>query len=881
MRKIGFFRKLAEAAFAMVALGAFAVSCETMELQDSIDDLTDRVTVLETQVAKLQSSVDATGTIVETLTSGKLIQSVTESKDGTYYTITYVGENIEPDVIYVGTEETPALTVMVEEDVYYWAKIDAGSGEAVHLVDGKKIPVVTEGGATTQFREKDGQLEVSIDGGSEWLGTGVDFNSVGAIFKSVSFDGDYVVFTFQDGTELRVNRVAELACDITSGKVYFEAGQTKRLTVEAAGYDKYELATPQGWTAKYSGNIIEVTAPADGADGDGGEVVLRVYADGDVVIDKVAVQIGASLLSTEISEAEDGTVTITVSASGYAAPVFYFGISKKSEFSADAAAVAAASEKDLTEKDERQYKQFMERDMMSGMPKPFTVNLTDYIKGPVAGESYVIWIIENTAEDPVPELVQTVTYVYGAEVAVSVENITFNDADVKITPVGVGYYYGISTKEYFYASSIPRSINAGQYAINKDEITGKFSEINALQQTQVNIKAGETYVIWTAIASDEKMEYTVDDIMTKEFTLAEYSFDGSAEMSFSEAYEATSTSVKTSFTFPDNTYELYCTSLDDAGYKSYGSDDNALIKDMLATLSPFSYDDLTGPNANLTIEARDLSPEETVWFLGVVVDNEGKVGPVAKLEAKSTPITYNTEIGVSAPTPTVTQTSATVNFTFTGSPAKMIYYSASLSTFENDWEFGGDVAKVEEKMALDQEYYYWSPSYPMYGGTVSLEGKESYQLDITGLSFGTDYVVIAKVVSADGQVSEETVYLKYTTSAPVVVAKDNPEYTANAPTVGTITYEGDEYGVTAYIPITVGENVKEWYATYYYGSYEVTDVNATLNELLKETPRTGSGTLDRMLWSGDTYTYVITWVDNEGRYYEPMTVEVPYQAATL
>ena len=51
---------------------------------------------LEEMVAALQGDVDAINNLLE---SGKVIQSITPNEDGTEYTITYVGDNIQADVI--------------------------------------------------------------------------------------------------------------------------------------------------------------------------------------------------------------------------------------------------------------------------------------------------------------------------------------------------------------------------------------------------------------------------------------------------------------------------------------------------------------------------------------------------------------------------------------------------------------------------------------------------------------------------------------------------------------------------------------------------------------------------------------------------------------
>lgn len=144
-----------------VVLGGALLSCDN-ELQESVDDLKDRVTALEEAMSVLQGNVDAVTSLLE---EGRVIKSITPNEDGTAYTITYVGSD-ETDVITVGTGN-PVITVMADENgVYYWARIGE-NGEPEYLtVDGEKVPV--GGGVSIRFRNEDKGLEISTDNGGTW-----------------------------------------------------------------------------------------------------------------------------------------------------------------------------------------------------------------------------------------------------------------------------------------------------------------------------------------------------------------------------------------------------------------------------------------------------------------------------------------------------------------------------------------------------------------------------------------------------------------------------------------------------------------------------------------------------------------------------------------
>ena len=347
MKKSSFYRSTAAAVVAVMTAGALSfTSCETFDdsqIQSSLDDLNSRVETIEEQLAALQGDVDALKTLLD---GGKVINSITSNADGTEYTITYVGENVESDIITVGTSE-PVITYIEDNGTLYWAIVNS-DGEAEYILgeDNNKIPV--ESADPKMQVAESGELQISIDGGSTWVNTGVSDTDI-CVFSKVEQDieNGVVIFTLADGEiTFTVPMTTELTCEFLSGKTYFAYGDTKKLSVIAGGFYNYEISAPFGWTAVLSGNTVEVTAP-DALNEMvvvSGEVILRVYDNkGAVIMDKVTVAIeGATeddspiIFSTSIDASNEPVIRVSVMGSS-----IFCGAMATSEFSVEKAAEAA------------------------------------------------------------------------------------------------------------------------------------------------------------------------------------------------------------------------------------------------------------------------------------------------------------------------------------------------------------------------------------------------------------------------------------------------------------------------------------------------------------------------------------------------------------
>ena len=188
----------------MMGLAVCACTPEAYDdtaIKEQIDNLDDRLTKVEEDLATLELNVAAMKTLAEALKTGKYIESVTPLEDGTGYTITFSDETTivikngekgdkgetgdkgdKGDTGAAGVDgKTPTVAVKEVDGVLYW------------FINGEQGPAVYE--EAPVFTSVDGNLYVTYPGGEpQFVGalTGV------SIFKSVVVNEEEgtVTFTF-------------------------------------------------------------------------------------------------------------------------------------------------------------------------------------------------------------------------------------------------------------------------------------------------------------------------------------------------------------------------------------------------------------------------------------------------------------------------------------------------------------------------------------------------------------------------------------------------------------------------------------------------------------------------------------------------------------
>ena len=866
MKKSSFYRSTAAAVVAVMTAGALSfTSCETFDasqIQSSLDDLNSRVETIEEQLAALQGDVDALKTLLD---GGKVINSITSNADGTEYTITYVGENVESDIITVGTSE-PVITYIEDNETLYWAIVNS-DGEAEYILgENNKIPV--ESADPKMQVAESGELQISIDGGSTWVNTGVSDTDI-CVFSKVEQDieNGVVTFTLADGkTTFTVPMTTELTCEFLSGRTIFEEGETKRLLVDAGGFDKYELAVPQGWIAEFDGTAVSLTAPDQWTENyeDEGEVILRVYntAAKEVLMDKIFVQLGGMQQISVATEIVKGVVNIVVTPMWPMA--LHLGVMPASEFSVSAAAKAAGDDTLIP-------------DTAFDTDGAYRVPFTEYIENPVVGESYVIWFVkDNFGEEVLAEDIVTEVIDYGVDVELSVgETPTFNNVDINVTPTAsTEYYYGIAATEEYYPESLLMMIGNGRYNVHTETIDSDLQTIISVNNDvdennddyalPSTVNPGAQYIVW-ALVKNDAADYSVEDFKTVEFTLAGLQTGGTAQVTFG-TLTATAETVEITYTVPDNCYEVHIEYISDADYASYGSAD-AVTKYLLD--SPAAFVD----GQSSVYSMGNLEPNTQGKIYAVVIDNDGKIGPLVSAEADTQDVPHNTEIGI-ATNGAATTTSSTISqpVTITGTASEVIYYMDTKQAFEEHWSYAGDVDKVLDEMALNPSYYAWEK--------ISVSSIENNTLVFEGLDFSEEYVIIATVVSTvNGETltSDKHIHITATTADPVIIASTDPAYADAVPAVSDVAYTPAEFGggnVTA--TVTAKNDTDTWY--YYLGEIDGSVTGKELVRTVMQYGRLMTGSQEVSGYSYDTNPNIyVMLVASDGTIYEPVVTPVPVE----
>ena len=311
--------------FALMALLAFAAckpeAYDDTAIKEQINNLDDRLTKVEEDLATLELNVAAMKTLAEALKTGKYIVSYTALADESGYTITFSdgtsvvvkhgekGEQGETGATGNTGETgaagkdgvTPTVTVKDVDGVLYW------------FINGEQICPVYEG--TPVFSSVDGNLYVTYPGETDpvWIGalTGK------SIFDSVVVDEEagVVIFTFvgengQPGDSFALPLAAKFEL-VISTTVGLEAGATSvEIPYEVKGANSTTVVDvlAVACEAVVEPKVIKVSNIAAGAQ-------LLVFADngeGKTSIKKVVFS-GESYSVEEVSEvipAEGGSVVV-------------------------------------------------------------------------------------------------------------------------------------------------------------------------------------------------------------------------------------------------------------------------------------------------------------------------------------------------------------------------------------------------------------------------------------------------------------------------------------------------------------------------------------------------------------------------------------------
>ena len=828
-----------------------SVSCtefDDTELQEAINDLKSRVDALEAavadNVAAIQSMVslgsvqsfsinEETGKVEITLTDGKKI-----TVDMTGYSLITVEQD--------------------ENGEYYWAICVDGVSTPL-TVDGKKVPVTV----TPALRiSEQNEWQISVDGGKTWVSTGIYSQEGGSpsLFKEVKQDGDNLILTLADGTEIKVAVLGEFTFAAAVNAVYFsKEGIEKNIALDVKNVKAYTITEkPEGWKARidHSGTeeayTLVITSPADieAAQITGTVKILGLYNAGNVS-EIISVDVTFEDAFT-LSAGVGGVAEVTVSENSFEDIDGYIvGAVKATDYDAVAVAAWLNTEEGYMTEPYREAKTFQLSEMVA-----------DY--DPT--EAYVVYAVEHL---PVKQMLSGVAS-YSAEnikhivlgstkAKAGISNIRFDSAYLSLEFKDLTGYFGGFADLAFWESmgrdNVLESANVG----NMTAVTATTYEgyVNCFPDgiEGAQILPATDYLVW--ILPEKTGEYTADDFIIYSFTSAPIVADNSIA---APACEVT-----------DVTYGGFTAKVTPAAgaYKTYAAirKTSALAEGELELITELiDINQFSEGSADLEITANSFSAEDEVCIVAVTLTEDGRYGKLYKEIVPLKTLEYSDDLSVTATSKIHGLGDVTLSLTFAGNPSTITYYCTHSSYFGDetmqDMLARGQIgdAVIDKKIS------------ELSGGNT---------IELRGLTVGVEYTFYALVKDAAGVPSRMTKL----TFIPIVmidyVLSSSKTYEYGMPVVSG-SKSGSNYTLNVTKP---AECTKYWL---FLGDFEYMTGSSTVINIIDEYGATDKLVTNQLKEVGavelDTdYSTVFTslrattrlyiaWLDDKGQYHAVHTI---------
>lgn len=815
------------------------------DLKNSISGLEDRMDKLEASLQSVQTDISTLKTLTDALSQNKSIASVLENEDGSY-TIKFSDKTEVTIRNGENGEDAPQITVIKNEEdgIYYWG-ITSTDGKKTFLKDGEgKMMPVTAAAPKIRINTNTKEWEISTDSGKTWESTGVYASGEGtgdtSLFSGVSQDDDYAYFTLKDGTILKLSKSKELKCEILSGKQYFANGEEKLISVEMSGISKYTVTKPDGWKVSLTGKGLTITAPVaenQYAETGGKVAVMAVASNGQSIISEIPVIIGEASVTISV---EGQTVSTTLT-SGI--EMYYLGVLEINEYSAEAVAELVNG---------YVARMYMKTEALDKVPLAELIG-----KDPEAGKTYMIWAVppseagsEYLPDDVIASVIKT-----AATVELKVSDITFEGATVSAIRKGCDVYYtGILDKPNYSPERVIEDLAYGGGTKQFSDYTGPLE--GKVLDFLPTVIPGTTYVLW-AIPYKEEKGYKTEELVAVEIAVPALTYDGTAAINISSVVTTVS-SISATITPGTGCYKFYYSYMKEQTLANYATD-----KDVISYLIKSGDSSKEAKN----FERISLDPGTKGFIVAVALNEKGQLGSLVKIQADSKEISYNPSISVDVAIE-ASVLSTTLTLTPTGNPVKYRYVHMKLKDFTNSYPYWGNEEAVKQALVMNSDVT----------EIVAAELK-NHQLTIEDVEFNTEYILFMIAIDADGNPASTIAKKEYTSAKPTFVRKDRDAdlWNASVPEVTIDKIEKDKFYTVSYT-VKPKSACKVFYvfagpADYLTGMYDEQIRYVMKNGVKQTTTYSGSayGTLPTNI--------NVTWMDEEGRFYEvsKTVVEAPAQ----
>lgn len=735
------------------ACAAFA-SCDDgyryddTELWETIGEIKDRLTALEKTV---QDNVAAIQSMVS-LGSIKSWEFDAETGKGTITLLD--GKTIVVDQTVKGYS---LMTVEKGADgKYYWAICQDGVSTPLEI-DGKKVPVtVTPALKISENKE----WLISVDGGATWISTGIRYQEIQegepgdtevVFFKEVVKDGDYLVLTLADGTEVKVEVVGEASVTIASEALWFSrAGMEKYVAVEMVNVKAYTITEkPEGWKARIEEGYLFVTSPDDFTDypKQGTVKVLALFAGGlspEILSLEVAYEPSFSLsymnrkLSVSMSEntGEDFN--------GYVLTGW-----RADEYDPEnAAAWLNSNAADLPLYQGSEQYELSEIIEDYDMTQDYVVFAAPYLPP--------MQVTQGNMSYAVTDIQSVSCKGFSADSGFEFSQIRFDSAWLTAYVDAESYYGGFMKladwNNYGMSNFLETLSFDGGVAYDKAVYDGPANAFPAGEKYE-DINPATEYVAWYIPVKPGK-DYTEEDFITYSFVTPDVSADASIAAPSYVVRDVLPFGFTADVTPASGAYKTYAAILKAAAVPESEIETVRYLID----INQFT----SGSEVN-TVTGSSFSSEDEVYLLAVTLTEDGRYGTLVKEKVALKELTYLESLGVSVSGIQYGLGDVTLSLEYKGDAETLSYHVASFTYYDDE--------TMEKLLALRQ----------MGDAKTSAISKVGNKLHLTGLTVGTQYTFYAVVHDAQYNSSRMYKYDFIPTNNVDYILDTDSDYTYGMP----------------------------------------------------------------------------------------------------
>ncbi len=768
---------------------SFFVSC------DRLDQLEQEITVVKNDLAAFKADVQAQ------------LEALTRRVDALYTLTFQVSEGNELQYSFDGGKTWTGTKVILATQTDLKFKV-SDKNELMYSEDGGStwknsgVTLAENCDNTFKFKTENAKVYFSSDNGKTWTDTGATIVEPCTNPKAELIDnGDSVTIKVGDAS-FTIAKPEEVVFEIKAGKLYFAPEASQTVNVKTTGIDDLTVIyAPKGWEAEInSDGKIEVTAPAsdelpetdwfgDPIPGTGTAVTsgfVKVHActvEGKCMVGKLSVEVSENQTILRVVGGKYTVTTTDVYTYGV-----YYGIATKDKYKEAAQqlidAVNAAAQYDW---------EALNAWPTAALPDEDEYGVAPIVEGTVAellgsepevGVEYVMFAIElgNAESYSIDDLVLAFYSPIKVTAVEDESKRTAYDNWITLTVQGADSYYALAVPSDYaesledFKSQMIDLEYGGLGVLLTENYEGAFYQITAGSNSYVGEgtpgKIG--YLLVLPIDGRPLDQYTVADVVQFSFETSPLLDGGSVNAEAERVYEAKKynydtwqyemmaldpySEVAVKVTIPEETWKyFYFAWMSEEDYANALNGDNDLIVDFVIS-NPASYPISPSDMEPVIVNAKTMSPGETVYFVGFFVDENGKYGQAAKVKLTTEEL-ERSEVMAEATTNLVDgvlKNTQTLEVTLTADmPVSKYKYVKTETSYYNEYE-----GKTDADMA--DILFFMSTS--SYGGATEVlvsELVDGNKLIIEGHEYNTPYYLAILPYDADDKPGKSAIMLEY------------------------------------------------------------------------------------------------------------------------